>query len=305
MVNEQFFQKAMGLHYRDETLYLATISHIYRMQNVLRPNEIMDQQFTDCFIPRTSHFTGVLDAHDVGVSDEGQIYFVNTKYNCIAELSEVHSFKPYWKPSFISAILPEDRCHLNGMAMQNGKVKYATAVSRSDTVDGWRDRRANGGIIIDVETDEIVCSGLSMPHSPRVHGDRLWVLNSGSGELGWVDFSKPVAERFTPVSFCPGFTRGLSLFGDYALVGLSKPRYNRFEGLALDAALERSDSEPWCGLQVIKLTDGRCVEWFRIDGSVEELYDVACLPKIVCARSFGFLTDEILGVTTMDQETPG
>ncbi len=300
MVNEQVFQKAMGLFYRDKTLYLATLAHVYRMTNILRPNEVMDEQFTDCFIPRTAHFTGILDAHDVGVSDQGTVYFVNTRYNCIAELSDVHSFKPVWKPRFVSTLISEDRCHLNGLAMQDGAIKYASAVSKSDTIDGWRDRRADGGVIIDVQTDEIVCQGLSMPHSPRVHNDRLWVLNSGTGELGWVDLTKPADQNFTPLAFCPGFVRGLSFHGNFAFVGLSKPRYERFEGLALDDALSRRDSDPWCGLQVIDLTNGRCVEWFRIDGQVEELYDIEVLPDITCPRAFGFLTDDVLGVVTAE-----
>ncbi|MEM7215470.1 MAG: TIGR03032 family protein [Pseudomonadota bacterium] len=301
MVNEQFFHKAMGLHYQDDTLYMATLANIYRMQNILRPHEVMDEQFTDCFVPRTAHLTGVLDAHDVGLTGDDRLLFVNTRYNCIAEVSDTHAFRPWWKPKFISAIVAEDRCHLNGMAMHDGSPKYVTAVSKSDTIDGWRDRRADGGIIIDVEKDEIVCDGLSMPHSPRMYQGKLWVLNSGTGELGWIDMSvKDPAQRFSPVTFCPGFVRGLAFSGKFAFVGLSKPRYERFEGLALDKRLADADSEPWCGVQVIDLNSGSCVQWFRIDGKIGELYDVEILPGIMCARSYGFLTNDVLGIITMD-----
>jgi len=181
MVNEQFFQKAMGLHYDGNALIMATLAHIYRMENILADDQIMDNQFTDCFVPRTGHLTGILDAHDVGVTSSGEILFVNTSHNCIAGISETHSFKPVWKPDFVSALVKEDRCHLNGMAMLDGKAKFVTAVSKSDTIDGWRDRRSDGGIVIDVEKNEIVCEGLSMPHSPRLHKEKLWVLNSGTG----------------------------------------------------------------------------------------------------------------------------
>ncbi len=300
MINEQFFQKAMGLHYREGTLYMATLADIYRMQNILRANEVMDEQFSDCFVPRTAHLTGILDAHDLGVTEDGRILFVSTLYNCIAEVSDIHAFKPFWKPHFISDIVAEDRCHLNGMAMENGAARYVTAVSKSNTIDGWRDRRADGGIIIDVEKNEIVCEGLSMPHSPRLYQDRLWVLNSGTGELGWIDFSlSNLGERFQPVAFCPGFVRGLAFDKQYAFVGLSKPRYERFEGLALDGKLAAADSEPWCGVQVIDLGTGTCVDWFRIDGQIGELYDVEVIPGMVCPRSYGFLTNDVLGIITI------
>ena len=128
-----------------------------------------------------------LDAHDIGLLKGGRIVFVNTLYNCLATPSERHSFTPVWKPPFISKIVKEDRCHLNGLAMEEGVPRYVTAVSKSDTIDGWRDRRFDGGIIVDVQSGEIVIGGLSMPHSPRVYRGKLFVLNSGTGELGWIE----------------------------------------------------------------------------------------------------------------------
>ncbi len=296
MVNEQYFRKAMGLAYHEGTLYLAALAHIYRMENCLRPHERMDELFTDCFMPRTAHLTGQLNAHDVGVAENGDILFVNTRYNCIATLSDRHSFRTVWQPHFISKIVAEDRCHLNGMAMADGKPRYVTAVSKSDTIDGWRDRRSDGGIVMDVEKNEIVCEGLSMPHSPRLYQGKLWVLNSGTGQLGVVNTEK---KQFEPLVFCPGFLRGLAFHGKYAFVGLSRPRYERFEGLALDARLKEADSEPWTGVQVIDLTTGSCVHWFRIDGPVAELYDVAVMPGIVCAKSLSPATDEPLSIVTI------
>ncbi len=175
------------------------------------------------------------------------------------------------------------------------------AVSKSDTIDGWRDRRFDGGIVIDVATGEIIIGGLSMPHSPRVYADKLWVLNSGTGELGWVEPAEKAADaKFHVVAFCPGFVRGLSFHGKYALVGLSKPRYQRFEGLALDKKLADTDSEPWCGVQVIDLDSGACVHWFRIDGAIGELYDVAVVPGVTRAMSLSFASGEVLGLVTHD-----
>jgi uncharacterized protein (TIGR03032 family) len=174
-------------------------------------------------------------------------------------------------------------------------------VSKSDTIDGWRDRRFDGGIVIDVATGEIVIGGLSMPHSPRMYNGKLFVLNSGTGELGWVEPAKKAADaKFHAVAFCPGFVHGLGFHGKYALVGLSKPRYERFEGLALDKKLAEADSEPWCGVQVIDLDTGACVHWFRVDGAIGELYDVAVVPGVMRGMSLSFASNEVLGLITHD-----
>lgn len=312
MVNERFFRKAMGICIalpRDEqegpdgeragpAIILATLFQILRFENVLRAGERINDLHDACFVPREAHVTGVLDVHDVGLMDDGRILFVNTLYNCLATPSRRHSFAPVWKPGFVSRIVKEDRCHLNGLAMDSGRPAFVTAISRSDTIDGWRDRRADGGVVIEVASDRIVAQGLSMPHSPRLHAGRLWVLNSGAGELGWIDRGAAPERAFRPLAFCPGFVRGLVLHRNHAIVGLSKPRYERFEGLALDARLKQADSEPWCGLQVIDLDSGACVHWFRIDGAIGELYDIGLLPGVACPMALGFASDEILGFIT-------
>lgn len=297
MVNEQNFHKAMGLHPAGNALYLATLGSVIRLENILNPGQWINETFTQCYVPRTIHFTGILDTHDVALTLSGNIVFVNTLYNCLATVSQAHSFRPVWRPPFISSLVAEDRCHLNGLALDDGEVGYVTAVSRSDTVDGWRDRRKDGGIVMDVRTNEIVCEGLSMPHSPRVHQGELYVLNSGTGELGRVDRK---TRSFRPVAFCPGFVRGLSFHGRHAVVGLSRPRYERFEGLALDRRLAEADSTPWTGVQVIDLDTGRCAHWFRIDGQVAELYDTAVLPGVGCAKSIAFPGNEPLNLITVE-----
>lgn len=267
----------------DGSLVLAAGFHLIRFVNALQPDQRANAIFDACYVPRTVHLTGELDAHDVGLDAAGRAIFVNTRFNCLATVSDRYSFEEAWRPPFVSALVDEDRCHLNGLAMQDGKPAYVTAVSRSDTIDGWRDRRADGGVVIDVKTGEVVCEKLSMPHSPRLHNGKLWLLNSGTGEFGTVALPKAGGMgRFEPLAFCPGFLRGLAFSGHYAFVGLSKPRYKRFEGLALDERLMAADSEPWCGVQVIDLERGSCVDWFRIDSAVAELYDLAVLPGAVC-----------------------
>ncbi len=296
--------KPMGLSFdKSGTLILSSGYQIMTFQTALASHERVNGVFDACFVPRSIHFTGQLDAHDIGVAKDGSLVFVNTRFNCLATPDPKHSFKEIWRPSFISDLVNEDRCHLNGLAMDKGQPAYVTAVSKSNTIDGWRDRRADGGVVIDVEKNRVVCSGLSMPHSPRLHNGELWVLNSGTGELGVVEGATSGKGKFVPRVFCPGFVRGLSFHGDLAFVGLSRPRYERFEGLALDQKLKDADSEPWCGIQVIDIKRGVCIEWFRIDGAVAELYDVEILTNMACPMALSPTSPEIRNFLTWEGST--
>ena len=298
---ERIFERAMGVVGNAQRIYLGGLYQLWRFENVLRPNEVIHGQFDKCYVPRNAQTIGDLDIHELGIRKNGKVVFVNTKYSCLAELSQTHSFKAIWKPKFISKLAPEDRCHLNGLAMVDGKPKYVTAVCRSDTVDGWRDRRHDGGVVIDIETDEVVCEGLSMPHSPRWANGKLWVLNAGTGQLGWVDFA---SRKFVPLAFFPGFLRGLSIIGNVAAVGLSKPRNQRFEGLALDEELRKRDSDPWCGVQIVSLTNGDVSNWIRFEGDITEIFDISFLPDVRNPMMIGLRTSEIRDLITFESEIP-
>ena len=298
---ERIFERAMGVVGNAQRIYLGGLYQLWRFENVLRPNVVIHQQFDKCYVPRNAQTIGDLDIHELGIRKNGKVVFVNTKYSCLAELSQTHSFKAIWKPTFISKMAPEDRCHLNGLAMVDGEPKYVTAVCRSDAVDGWRDRRQDGGVVIDVQTDEIVCEGLSMPHSPRWHNDKLWVLNAGTGHLGWVDFEN---KAFVPHAFVPGFARGLSIIGNVAAVGLSKPRNQRFEGLKLDEELRKRDAEPWCGVQIISLSNGDVMNWIRFEGDISEIFDISFLPNVKNPMMIGLRTAEIRDLITFESDLP-
>ena len=300
-VFERTFARSMGLGVSADglSLVLATQYQIQRFDNVLPDGQASPEGFDAVYAPHAGWVTGDVDAHDVGFASDGRPLFVNTKFSCLATVSDGHSFRPIWTPPFISRLAPEDRCHLNGLAVADGLPRYVTAVSRSDAADGWRDRRADGGIVIDVEKNEIVVDGLSMPHSPRIHDGRLWVLNSGAGELGFVDSQ---SGRFEAIAFCPGYARGLAFVGRNAILGLSMPRENRtFSGLPLDAALQSRNTDPRCGLAIIDLETGDMTAWVRIEGVVRELYDVAVLPNVRRPSLIGFKTDEVRYVLSIDQ----
>ena len=289
-VCERTFPNCMGLWSDGQTLWLATKYQIWRFANALNPGHLHEGR-DRLFVPRTGYTTGDLDVHDLAIEDTGRLVFVNTKFGCLATLDDRASFKPLWKPPFISRLAAEDRCHLNGLALADGRARYATAVSTSDVADGWRDRRADGGVVLDVRSGETVLSGLSMPHSPRVYRGGLWLHNSGTGFFGRADLA---SGRFEPVAFCPGYLRGLAFAGDFAVVGLSKPRRdNAFGGLALDRELAARGAEARCGLNVIDLRTGDTAHWVRLDGPVTELYDVVALPGVVRPWALGFKNDEI------------
>lgn len=164
-------------------------------------------------------------------------------------------------------------------------------MATSDAADGWREHRAAGGVLIDVQSSEIVAGGLSMPHSPRWYRDQLWLCNSGTGEFGRIDLA---SGRFEPLTFCAGYLRGLAFHGDYALLGTSKARYNRtFSGLPLDEALAHRNVEARCGIQVVDLRTGHVVHWLRLEGLISEIYDVIRLAGVRNPSLIGFVSDEI------------
>ena len=297
---ERIFERAMGIVGNAQRIYLGGLYQLWRFENVLRSGEAIHRQFDKCYVPRNAQTIGDLDIHELGIRKNGKVVFVNTRYSCLAELSQTHSFKSIWKPDFISKLAPEDRCHLNGLAMVDGEPRYVTAVCRSDSVDGWRDRRHDGGVVIDVTTNEIVCEGLSMPHSPRWANGRLWLLNAGTGHIGWVDFAE---RKFVPLASVPGFARGLSIIGNVAAVGLSKPRNQRFEGLQLDEELRKRDAEPWCGVQIISLSNGDVLNWIRFEGDISEIFDICFLPNVRNAMVVGLRTAEIRELITFESET--
>lgn len=298
-VFERTFNRCMGLcpSADGNGFWMSSLYQLWRFENMLGPGEQADG-YDRLYVPQLGITTGDCDIHDMAVDADGRLLFINTLFSCLATTSDTHSFRPLWQPPFISRLAAEDRCHLNGLAMRDGQAAFVSAVSRSDAADGWRERRADGGVLIDVASNEIVAGGLSMPHSPRWYQGRLWVCNSGSGEFGTVDLA---SGAFEPLAFCAGYLRGVAFHGDYALLGTSKPRHNKtFSGLPLDDALSQRDVEARCGIQVIDLRSGDAVHWLRFEGLVEELYDVIALPGVRNPSLIGFVSDEIRRLISLE-----
>jgi uncharacterized protein (TIGR03032 family) len=288
-VFERTFNRCMGLHGDGQTLWMTSLFQIWRFENYVSSGEEQNG-YDRVYVPTVAYTTGDVDAHDIVVDSSGRVIFANTLFSCLATLSERHSFVPVWRPPFITKLAAEDRCHLNGVGLVDGQPRYVTMCSRSDVADGWRDRRRDGGHVLDVSAGQVIADGLSMPHSPRWHNGRLWILDSGSGFFGYIE---PPDNAFEGVAFCPGYLRGLAFVGDFAVVGLSKPRERAFSGLALDENLAARGGTAKCGLAVIDLRTGDLAHWLWIEGMVSELYDVVALPGVRRPMAIGFKTDEI------------
>ena len=186
---ERTFNRCMGLWADAQTLHMSTLYQLWRFDNTLEGAQT-HEGYDRVYVPRLAYTTGDLDVHDVALDADGRILFANTLFNCVGVASATHSFAPLWRPRFISALVPEDRCHLNGLALRDGRLRYVTCVSNSDAIDGWREHRVGGGIVLDVESGEVVATGLSMPHSPRWYAGRLWLHDSGTGRFGYVDLKR-------------------------------------------------------------------------------------------------------------------
>lgn len=237
---ERTFNRPMGLCATNDQLWLSSLFQLWRFQDFLEPGQVSDG-YDALYVPVSGHTTGDIDIHDIHIQGNNKPVFVATRFNCLATLGSRFSFKPVWRPPFVDRLAAEDRCHLNGMATENDEPRYVTCVAKSNMAEGWRDHRADGGLIIDVKTNETVAGGLSMPHSPRLYREKLWILQAGTGEFGYVDLKTGVFEM---ICFLPGFARGLSFIGDYAVIGLSKPRHNKtFNGLQLNERLKTEGAE--------------------------------------------------------------
>jgi uncharacterized protein (TIGR03032 family) len=268
------FPAPMGLALRGNRLAIGTTMQIWEYCDVPAVTAKLDasRPYDACFLPRRCHMTGNVQVHEMAWGND-DLWFVNTRFSCLCTLDPSYSFAPRWRPPFVSALEPTDRCHLNGLAMANGAPRYVTALGTTDVAAGWRANKARGGVLLDVPSGEAVVTGLSMPHSPRLHDGRLWVCESGAGTLGVVEES---TGRYEPVAAVPGFTRGLDFAGGLAFVGLSQVRESAvFSGIPITERL--SESERTCGVCAVSVKTGKVVALLRFEDAVQEVFAVQVL----------------------------
>lgn len=281
-----------------DTLYMVTRFQIWRLQNALRIGEQAEGGYDRLYIPQSAYTTGNVAIQDIAVDQQGRVLFISTLCNCLATTSDTQNFQPLWKPRFISDLAATDRCHLSGLAMRNGQPAYVTSTSQTNEPGGWQTRRRTDGIVIDLVTDEIVLDNLSMPASPRIYRDQLWVLNAGTGYVGTVDL---VHGRFEPLILCPGIPHGLCFVNDFAIIGVSKPRDDDiYAGLDIGDNLRRAGVAPRCGLMVVDLRSGRVAHWLYLEGkSTREVFDIVVLPQVRLPKAITFGTEDIQQMVTI------
>src|SRR5262245_30322942 len=289
------FERAMGLAVRPDRIAVGARAQIWFLKSAADLARRVEPvgRHDACFLTRSSHFTGEIQAHELAWSStdslspggrgegEEELWLVNTAFGCLCTLDDRHSFVPRWRPPFLTALAAEDRCHLNGLAMAPGErgvlaPRYVTALGETDTPQGWRPNKVAGGCLIDVASGQTVARGFAMPHSPRVHLNRVWMLHSGAGQLVQVDTAKGHVQTVTEL---PGYTRGLAIYDRLACVGLSKIRAtSTFGGMPI------ADRRPElkCGVGVVDLGTGRLVGHLEFVTGVEEIFDVQVLPGARC-----------------------
>ena len=282
------FDKPMGMAVGPNRIALGTAMQIWEFHNIPAVCEKLDAPKTGdegqpepaphpgrrhdaCFLPRIAHWTGDIQVHEMAWTGD-DLVFVNTLFSCLSRRSDTFNFEPTWRPSFITKYVPGDCCHLNGLGTRDGRLRYVTALGESDEPGGWRENKKDGGLLIDLDSEEIIARGLSMPHSPRWYEGRLWLLHSGTGGFGFID---PATGAYESVCELPGFTRGLSFCGPLAFIGLSQVRETAvFGGIPI---AERDLEERTCGVWVVNIETGEIVGFVKFEDAVQEIFAVEVL----------------------------
>jgi uncharacterized protein (TIGR03032 family) len=271
------FERAMGLAVKPDGIAVGARAQVWLLRSApdLAAQVEPAGRHDACFLTRTAHFTGEIQAHELAWAGD-ELWVVNTAFGCLCTLDGRHSFVPRWRPPFITSLAAEDRCHLNGLAMADGIPKYVTVLAETDTPQGWRPNKVKRGCRIDVASGQTVARGFAMPHSPRVHRGRVWMLHSGAGQLVLAD---PQSGKSQTVTELPGYTRGLALYDRFAFVGLSKIREtSTFGGMPI--AERRPELK--CGVGVVDLGSGRLVAHLEFVTGVEEIFDVQVVTDARC-----------------------
>ena len=268
------YSKPMGITSENEKLAITTKTelHLYANSAELASGiKTANGELDHLYLPRVTYHTGDLDLHDIAYVN-GRITAVNTRYSCICQFDENHNFTPIWSPPFITQNTPEDRCHLNGMELENGKLKYITALGSGDYKDSWRENITESGILMDIPANKVVLDGLAMPHSPRLHNGKLYLLESAKGELVEID---PETYAKRTIVKLKGLVRGLAIHNNLAFIGISKLR----EGSTTFGKLGDDVKAENASIHIVDIKHSAILGVLNFGGSIEELYDIRILPN--------------------------
>ncbi|WP_187395088.1 TIGR03032 family protein [Pigmentiphaga aceris] len=224
------------------------------------------------YAPLVTFHTGDCLVHDMVATRKGLVV-ANTRFSTVDLIDGRYNANPIWRPPFISVPMPEDRCHLNGLALDGETLKYVTAFGPFDTAGGWRSHPQFHGVLIDAVTGRCIAEKLSVPHSPRIIDGHLYVCESGHGTLLRVD---PSTGQRTVVCELPGLPRGLAAHAGIAFIGLSSQRHS--SSLPTLPILARH-ATPIAGIAAVDLATGNLLGMARIQNPGREILDVKLIPN--------------------------
>ncbi len=224
------------------------------------------------FVPVGNWRTGECLLHEIHL-DGPSIVAANTLFSCISRSDMRHSFEPLWKPPFISALMPEDRCHLNSFAADaQGRIRFVTAFAETDARRGYRDVPLDSGVVIDVMHNTVIAKGLGMPHSVRVFDETLFVLDSATGSLWRMNLETRKGEAMLRL---PGFTRGMRRLGDVLIIGIS-PLRDTAKARELPVFADNPDCK--AGLAAVDFHTGKVLGMLRLPETIVEVLDITIVP---------------------------
>ena len=295
--------RAMGINYSKSTknLIISNVGNILTFRDKGSLEHPQYGKFDNNFIPQFGYYSGDVDVHDVCETSTGEIYYVSALFSCVCKPTKNGSFKPYWLPPWISRYAAEDRCHLNGLCLVNDVPRYVTSTCQGDSMGSWRHSGQNGkGIVYDIVENKVVCSGLMNPHSPRWYRDKLWIMESGTGYFGYIDFDK---NEFIKCAFVPTFLRGMDFIDNYAIVAGSLPRHDpAFGELPIGSEIEKRSLDPTCGVWVINLDTFDAEHQLFFNLPVKELYDVSIIPQTKRTRVLDLTDPTLLNLFYLNSE---
>jgi len=273
-VNHVLFDRVTGVCLTDGgDLLVASQHELWRLTDALSPGDLSPTGADRWLMCRVARFVGgVRLADPIAVGDD--CWFASVALSAVCSLDDTFSAHVRWVPPFISAVRPEQRCRLTGLGARDGVPTVVTSASVADTPGGWSAHQRDGGVLIDFTTGEVLADGLSLPHSPRWHDGRWWLLQAGTGELGCVD-----GGRFEAVARIDGYARGLAIHNGVALIGASGSRWDELvAGLAVGDRLAASGERPDSGVFLVDLASGNRIGGLRLEGTAREVADVVVLP---------------------------
>lgn len=266
-------KKPMGIALHEKKMAIATLDQIqiYAHEEDLAHRNLFnnDIDYDKLYLPRGVYLCGNNDLHDLEYGHNG-LWAVNTRFSCLATFDVNYSFTPRWLPPFVKELTPDDQCHLNGMALLDGKPKYVTALGKTNKKEDWKNNITNGGILMNVPEGEIILDNLPMPHSPRLYNNKLYILLSATGEIMEYDIEKNKSE----IIFQTGrFIRGLSIHDGLFYIAHSEIRKSSstFEKLKDRHLLDNA------GIIIIDPEKKKMLGQLTYYTTVKEIFDVQVL----------------------------